>query len=150
MSKKLIEGLLGGYIGYKQGQDRRKRQDRQDALYDAIIGNMPKKKGNTDVGPGNPVVSQGGSDTNYGKSSSAEVSPVANSDVEVRPYSPDPLPDGETLDYAHGGMVKPMPQQYDRFSWQRQNFKKGKLSPEEEMAAHMLVIEASMKKGRGK
>lgn len=153
MANKFVEGLLGGYIGYKQGQDRRKREDRQNALYDAMMSQYGKKSGGSDAAkPADTPKPATSSNTSYGKTSEpATVTPVdSGSDVVVRPLSTDPLPAGEPLEFANGGMVKPMPKQHDRFGWQKQSFKKGTLSPEEEMAAHMLVIEASLKKSKGR
>lgn len=138
MANKFLEGLLGGYVGYKQGEERRKREDRQDALYGAIVGNMKGNKSKTPGAGAGTGPEPTTSNTDFGKT------------FEQSPYDYEGADaiGGDAM--ANGGMVKPMPKQHDRFGWQKQSFKKGTLSPEEEMAAHMLVIEASLKKGRRK
>lgn len=116
----LASGLLGGYVAYKQGQER--RQDRKDskamnaAVMKMLGGNKEEKpapaaKPNTPVNA-EPVVAT----DNGGSMSKVEVNPVPTPVVEVVPVDPE-------RKMRMGGMVGSLPSS-DRFSWQRQSFKK--------------------------
>ena len=61
------------------------------------------------------------------------------------PTKPAEAPDGQVVDAenkANGGIVssaQPMPQHYDRTSWQRQSFKKDSLQPQKDAFGDAVV-----------
>jgi hypothetical protein len=116
----LASGLLGGYVAYKQGQER--RQDRKDskamnAAVMKMLGGNKEEKAAPAANPNTPVNAEPVTATNNnGSMSKVDVTAVPTPVVEVAPVDPDKK-------MRMGGMVGKLPSS-DRFSWQRQSFKK--------------------------
>jgi|LauGreDrversion4_2_1035121.scaffolds.fasta_scaffold323976_3 hypothetical protein len=95
-------GLLGGYVGYKQEQERREDRKLDREMYQSLLG---KKK---DAAA--PVAAPAA--TNAMAEGAQAADEIMAEDEGVRGF-------------ANGGMVGEMPKHYDRFMWQKQSFKKG-------------------------
>ena len=106
-------GILGGFIAGRQAKDRKSREEKQDKIYEAILGKMvgaqnAEAKATTPP-PQNPMT----------PSNSAPVQATSNAD----PMKKDPPAYDEYGNQLmrNGGMVMP---RSDRMSWQRQSYKK--------------------------
>jgi hypothetical protein len=100
-------GLLGGYVGYKQEQERREDRKLDREMYQTLLG---KKK---DAAA--PVAAPAA--TNAMAEGAAEADRI-DEENPVEGFS-------VGAGMANGGMVGEMPKHYDRFMWQKQSFKKG-------------------------
>jgi hypothetical protein len=96
----IANALAGAAGGFMQGKIMKKRQEREEVM-DKITKDYMQARTNS--------LNKGTT-----KESSTET------DEEV-----DPLTGLPKIKMANGGVVGDMPQHYDRYSWQRQNFKKG-------------------------
>ena len=110
-------GLRGGYMAGRQAKERKTREDKQDKLYDAILGKMmgaqKTEENATTPAPANPLT----------PTNSAPVTAGSNADPMKKPAAPvtyDEFGNAVTA-MRNGGMVMP---RADRMSWQRQSFKK--------------------------
>lgn len=97
-------GLLGGYVGYKQEQERREDRKLDRELYQSVLGK--RKQENMAKPEAAPAA------TNAVMAGAQEADQIMAEDEAVRGF-------------ANGGMVGEMPKHYDRFMWQKQSFKKG-------------------------
>ena len=98
-------GLLGGYVGYKQEQERREDRKLDRELYQSVLGK--RKQENMAKPEAAPAA------TNAVMAGAAEADRIDEENLPVGPRM------------ANGGMVGEMPKHYDRFMWQKQSFKKG-------------------------
>lgn len=97
-------GLLGGYVGYKQEQERREDRKLDREMYNAVLGK--RKQDDMSKPAASPAA------TNAVMAGAQEADQIMAEDEGVRGF-------------ANGGMIGEMPKHYDRFMWQKQSFKKG-------------------------
>lgn len=96
----IANALAGAAGGFMQGKIMKKRQEREEVM-DKITKDYYQAR------------------TNSINKGATKVDPT-QTDVELNPLTGEPI-----IKMANGGVVGDMPQHYDRYSWQRQNFKKG-------------------------
>lgn len=114
----LGSGMIGGYIAGKQMEEREARNKLWDDVARSMIKKPEKKAEAAPAEPKTVYVERRVTDPN-----DAAVLPVPeiNNQLEVSPgVKDDPNPPA----YANGGLVTPV--HADRFSWQKQSFKKGR------------------------
>ena len=104
-------GVAGGYMQGKIAKKRDKRSERMDDIAEQYM------KARTDS------INKG--------TAKAEVK--KDDDEIMDPFNQDKYPAGA----ANGGFIGELPNNYDRFSWQRQNFKKNQ---PEQAEGSMLVV----------
>jgi len=106
-------GILGGFIAGRQAKDRKTREEKQDKIYEQILGKMIGAQKTEEKATTPPTVNP------LVPSNAAPVTVTNNTDSMKKP---DPRYDefGNEL-LRNGGMVMP---RSDCMSWQRQSFKK--------------------------
>lgn len=123
----LASGLLGGYVAYKQGEERREDRKQSAEMNKAIVGLMAGNKQpstTTASQPSNATPVEANPDVNNNASKMFD-GPTYGPAVPVSTTVAVPVIDEKKIEAkAMGGMIGEMPYHYDRFSWQRQNFKK--------------------------
>ena len=109
-------GILGGFIAGRQAKDRKSREEKQDKIYEAILGKMvgaqnAEAKATTPP-PQNPMT----------PSNATPVQATSNAEpMKKDPVAPMYDEMGNPIPMRNGGMVMP---RSDRMSWQRQSYKK--------------------------
>jgi len=103
-------GLLGGYVGYKQEQERREDRKLDREMYQSLLS---KKKDAVA-----PVAAPAA--TNAMAAGAAEADRIEEQEP-IEGFGASAM----GVRKANGGMVGEMPKHYDRFMWQKQSFKKG-------------------------
>jgi len=99
-----VSGAGQGALAAKRYQDSQKRMEKQDELLrDVLAGNMKKTPESDMTTPG-------------------PVPPLNQFTDEQLDEMRNRL--GYSAGMANGGMVQPMPQHWDKMSWQRASFKK--------------------------
>jgi hypothetical protein len=99
-----VSGAGQGALAAKRYQDSQKRMEKQDELLrDVLAGNMKKTPESDMTAPGPEVPLNQFTDEQL-------------DEMRKRP--------GYSAGMANGGMVQPMPQHWDKMSWQRASFKK--------------------------
>ena len=108
-------GILGGFIAGRQAKDRKTREEKQDKIYESILGKMvgaQKNEAKAETpAPVNPLT----------PTNATPVTAGSNVDPMKKAVMPTVDEEGNPIPMRNGGMVMP---QSDRMYWQRQSFKK--------------------------
>jgi len=102
-----VVGAGQGALATKRYQDSVKRAEKQDELLASVLtGGSMKKDG---------LERLGGDDT----AAPVPMNQLSDEEIERRKKEA-----GYSTGMANGGLVQPMPQHWDKMSWQRSSFKK--------------------------
>lgn len=102
-----VVGAGQGALATKRYQDSVKRAERQDELLASVLTGANMKK--------DSLERLGGDET----FTPVPMNQLSDEEIERRKKEP-----GYSTGMANGGLVQPMPQHWDKMSWQRSSFKK--------------------------
>lgn len=109
-------GILGGFIAGRQAKDRKTREEKQDKVYEQILGKMMGAQKTEEKATTAPTVNP------LTPTNAAPVTATSNADpMKKDPAAPMYDEMGNPIPMRNGGMVMP---RSDRMMWQRQSFKK--------------------------